>query len=197
MSNNEHSFDRLSRELADATISRRRALRLVGAAILGSFLVPFFPAIAQARRRPKHRRRRRPPIVIIPEPFASDLCTNPIDATNCMFTTTCLGCQQGQICRTSGCSSGSGKAFCYPLVGFPSNVQLGLCGGNPDCSQLLDCTTQNDCPAGQFCSVTCCPTSTAIHGGSKCIPSCSSASSSTMATITATEDNGARSAPDL
>src|SRR4051812_750343 len=123
MSINEHSFDQLSRELADSTISRRRALKLVGAAILSGFLGSLFPTIAQARRRRKHRRRRKPPVV--PNPFAPDLCTNPIDAMNCAFTTSCLGCQQGQICKTSGCSSGSFAAFCYPVVGLPSNVQVG------------------------------------------------------------------------
>src|SRR3954463_8696469 len=86
MSIDEHSFDKLSRELADSTIPRRRALRLVGAAILGSFLVPLFPTIAQARRPRKHRRRRKQIIVVVPNP---DLCTNPIDITNCAFTTSC------------------------------------------------------------------------------------------------------------
>jgi hypothetical protein len=42
----EHSFDELARGLADGTVSRERALRLVGGALLGSLLG--FPFLGEA-----------------------------------------------------------------------------------------------------------------------------------------------------
>jgi hypothetical protein len=47
----EHSFDELARGLASGAISRRRALKLVGTAILGAALVPFLPNVAEAAPR--------------------------------------------------------------------------------------------------------------------------------------------------
>ncbi len=57
----EHSFDELARGLARGSLSRRRALKLVGAALLGGVLslagLGADPDVAEARRR-----RRRVPI---------------------------------------------------------------------------------------------------------------------------------------
>jgi hypothetical protein len=47
----EHSFDELARRLASGAISRRRALKLLGTAILGAALVPFLPGVAEAAPR--------------------------------------------------------------------------------------------------------------------------------------------------
>lgn len=47
----EHSFDSLSKEMADSTISRGRALKLVGAAIVGGAVAGLFPGTAEARRQ--------------------------------------------------------------------------------------------------------------------------------------------------
>lgn len=59
----EHSFDGLAKEMADGAISRQRALKIFGAAILGSALTIFVPETAEARRRHKPfglpRRNRR------------------------------------------------------------------------------------------------------------------------------------------
>lgn len=182
------TFDELAIEFADDTLTRRKALTLVGAAILGSTLVPLFPGIAQARRR--RRRHRRSP-GSINQPTLPDLCTNPFNPADCSYTTNCLGCQEGQICKTSGCSSTSLPA-CYPLVESPSSTQ-GICGGAPSCNDLTDCTTQSDCPVGHFCGVTCCPTATTAHGAIKCVPSCSSAT--VMATTKAASKVGSAPAP--
>lgn len=43
-------FDSLSKEMANGTISRGRALKLVGAAIVGGAVVGLFPGAAEARR---------------------------------------------------------------------------------------------------------------------------------------------------
>lgn len=198
---NEHSFDSLAREIAHGSISRGRVLKLIGGSFLGGMIAAAgFGGMAEAassrkkcppctRKKCKRKNGKRKckctPLVIPPLN-----CTNPFDVPTCAFTTSCQGCQEGQTCTTSGCASGSG-GFCYHLAGFPSNLQGGLCGSAPSCSQLTDCTTQCDCPAGQFCAVTCCPTATAATGATKCIPSCSSA-----AVMEATEGgNETRSAP--
>src|SRR3954453_11241569 len=51
----EHSFDEIARGMADGAISRGKALKLVGAAILGSAFPGLVPGTAQARRRPQRR----------------------------------------------------------------------------------------------------------------------------------------------
>jgi hypothetical protein len=66
----EASFDDLSRGLADGTISRSRAIKLAGAALVGSVLAVFSPLASEAdadelveieghRRRRRKRRERR------------------------------------------------------------------------------------------------------------------------------------------
>jgi hypothetical protein len=52
----EHSFDIISKEMADSTISRGKALKLVGAAILGGAFAGLLPGTAQARRTSNRRR---------------------------------------------------------------------------------------------------------------------------------------------
>lgn len=47
----KHTFDELTRGVADGTISRSRALKLAGAALLGAALIPFSAAPAEAGRR--------------------------------------------------------------------------------------------------------------------------------------------------
>jgi len=62
----EAPFDDLSRGMADGTISRSRAIKLAGAALVGSALTLFLPDAAEGleleaehRRRRRRRRRRR------------------------------------------------------------------------------------------------------------------------------------------
>src|SRR5947209_16105989 len=54
----EHSFDELARGLASGAISRRKALKLGGVALLGGFgLFSVFPDAAEARRRDRKSTR--------------------------------------------------------------------------------------------------------------------------------------------
>jgi hypothetical protein len=64
-----HSFDDLARGLDAGTISRRKAVKLVGGALLGSALIPFFSSPAEARRRKPCRGK-------------ADACTS-MDPPNC------------------------------------------------------------------------------------------------------------------
>jgi hypothetical protein len=55
----EHSFDDLAKGMASGTLTRSRALKLTGAAILGSALSIFaIPDEAEARHRKKKKKRR-------------------------------------------------------------------------------------------------------------------------------------------
>lgn len=88
----EHSFDELAKELARRTVSRRRALKLVGAALLGgvfSFLA--LPGVAVAKKR----RRRR---------FACSTCatTEAPPADQCCYHVE--GRPSGCLVRQSACA---------------------------------------------------------------------------------------------
>jgi hypothetical protein len=54
-----HSFDDLARELAAGSISRRRAIKLTGGALLGTALLAFSSSPAEARRRRRNPCRRK------------------------------------------------------------------------------------------------------------------------------------------
>lgn len=53
----EHSFDGLAKEMADGAITRSRALKLVGAAILGSAFAGLAPATAGAQATAQGRNK--------------------------------------------------------------------------------------------------------------------------------------------
>ncbi len=56
----DHKLDGLAKGMADGTISRGRAIKLAGAALVGFALTLFLPEAADARHRGRrHRRRRR------------------------------------------------------------------------------------------------------------------------------------------
>jgi hypothetical protein len=55
----EASFDDLAVSMAEGSVTRGRAIKLAGAALLGSALTMFWPEEADARRNNKKRRRRR------------------------------------------------------------------------------------------------------------------------------------------
>ena len=46
-----HSFDELAKGLANGTLSRRRALKLLGATLVSTLLVPLAPGMVEARVR--------------------------------------------------------------------------------------------------------------------------------------------------
>jgi Stigma-specific protein, Stig1 len=56
---NEERFDHLARELATGSVSRRQALRFVGAALATAVLTPLLPEKAEALTRRLRRLRRR------------------------------------------------------------------------------------------------------------------------------------------
>ena len=140
----ERSFDDLARELASGSISRRRALRLMGAALVGGTLGSLGIGEAGAAPRCKREGKR---------------CKNGTQCCsgNCVDRT--CSCDLGGIgtsCETGflfGCQN-SDNCFC-----------MNTTEGTTFCAQSLDicdpgeatvCTRSQDCPPGWACAATCC-----------------------------------------
>lgn len=88
------SFDDLAVELSDETITRGRAMKLVGAAVVGSVLSVFFAtpeADARRRRGPAARCRRR----------GRKYCKGPLGTACCPKSVPSALCSQG-ICGPGG-----------------------------------------------------------------------------------------------
>jgi hypothetical protein len=62
----EASFEDLAVGMAEGTITRGRAIKLAGAALVGSALTLVWPAEAEARNRRRRRRRRRRKVIVTP-----------------------------------------------------------------------------------------------------------------------------------
>jgi hypothetical protein len=120
----EHSFDVLARSLADGTLSRQRALKLVGAAVLGGALSFFaLPNEAEARRHKKKRHRPAGPTCFPTGTACSSFCTPG---------TTCAACCSG-LCGTLGtcvnCSPNGAACAAFCPAGTCPFCCSGMCGG--------------------------------------------------------------------
>ncbi len=62
------SFDEMAAVLADGTITRSRAIKLAGAALLGGAFTLLWPAEADAGKKKRRRRRRRRKAQVTPDP---------------------------------------------------------------------------------------------------------------------------------
>jgi hypothetical protein len=125
----EHSFDALAKEMADGTISRGQALKLVGGAVLGAFGLAALPGIAEAKKKKKKKKKKHPSAGVSP---SLPPCT--LGQTGCPTTCSC----QGQ-CLAGVCVS-------IPLGPPPP-------GTLPPCTLLqtgcpTTCTCQGTCLAG-------------------------------------------------
>lgn len=111
----EQFFDDLSIELASGTISRRRAIKMAGGALLGSALIPFFSTPAEARRRRNPCRGK------------DAVCTNGGMALPCRGNPECF------CVRTT-----AGRKQC---VNFPGGVLV--CPTTDECDSSRDCPGRN------------------------------------------------------
>ncbi len=142
----EYSFDELARGLASGTLSRGRALKLVGAALLGSALGIFgLAAPAEAQRR---RRRCAPCTTDDPGTYPAGYC--------CLTPT---GGTSGCLVPESFCASPPSGTECTCAPAEPCSA-TNPCGGGLCCSNG-QCVFP--CPSGQCCS--------AFEGG-QCLASC-------------------------
>jgi hypothetical protein len=148
-----HSFDELARGLANGSVSRRRALRLMGAALVGGALASI-PGIAWAKPKPAGRK-----------------CNHNHQCESGQ----CVGgmCQGGGgICPTGGsCETGfpfpcqnTDGCFCTTTTEGTTFCAQSISCGDPD---PVACTSSQDCPSGWVCSDTCC-----LGEGRICNPPC-------------------------
>ncbi len=156
----DRSLDSVARGLADGSVSRRKALRLLGAALIGAALMPLFPEEAQAlTNRQRRRCIRRGGTVCSSGTRASEVCCP--SGTTCLAGPTC--CPSAQVCGSACCQSGQ---TCVNGTCCPSSQ---VCGStccqsdqtcvNGTCATLCtfwDTEGQKHtepCPSG----TTCCP----------------------------------------
>jgi len=165
----EHSFDELARGLASGTLSRRKALKLMGAALVGSALASI-PGVALAAGEggnrecvkcckekfgPGRERGRcisagaRGECPVTCDGNGGGNCLN--GATECPFQ---FGCQNSENCFCA--TSVEGLNTCV--------LSAGVCepGG------VTFCTNSQDCPTGWVCATTCCN----LPGQGICNPPC-------------------------
>lgn len=103
----EHSFDDLARGLASSSVSRGKALKLAGAALLGSAAVPFLAGTAEAKKKKKKKKGKCRP--------RTHLCINPHDGSHHC-------CPKGTEC----CTAGSGVACCKPGLNLCDLLSTGI-----------------------------------------------------------------------
>jgi len=97
----ENSFDQLAKGLASGTVSRRKALRLMGAALVGGALASI-PAIAWTKPKPAGTCKKDKEC-----PSPEDLCCNGV-CTNVVFDRNNCGacgnrCEAGEGCCGQSC----------------------------------------------------------------------------------------------
>jgi hypothetical protein len=160
----ERSFDELASGLASGSLSRRRALRLMGAALVGGTLASLgFGGVAAAdppgcKRNGKHCKKDKQCCSGNCSDGTCGGCSSGADGT-------CAGCPLGTVelsngtcakpCDTSAdCAGCDGCAFASRTGG----VRTSYCVSGPG---RPGCTTDDNCPRGQFCS-----------GGVVCLAAC-------------------------
>jgi hypothetical protein len=122
-------FDDLATVLADGSISRRQALKWIGAGALAAAIGPLFPEQAEALTRRRRRRCRR-------------RGGNPVERGECHCAFLC------QDPFVMGCE-GNPECTC-----FRTTENRGFCGRHGFCEP---CTASSECPPGWRCVVdTCC-----------------------------------------
>jgi hypothetical protein len=129
----EQFFDDLARGLDDGTISRRRALKLVGAAALGAALIPVMPKQAEALSRRARRRCRRKGGI-------------PLERGNCHCAFTCDSNPSRFHCQsTTDCiclRTASGRGFCAAGTMFAADkcVNTTPCASGSVCVVIRGCS---------------------------------------------------------
>src|SRR5215212_1147028 len=108
----EHSFDELARGLANGTVSRQQALKLLGGAVLGGVLASI-PGMAWAHHKPGHRVPAGQAKQCYPDILCDGLCYNS-NADPCNCGGCGIVCAPGQCCIAGGCVGSGSSCFCPP-----------------------------------------------------------------------------------
>jgi hypothetical protein len=150
----ERSFDELAKGLSNGTLSRGKALKLLGGAFFGAALMPLFPQQAQAlTRRQRRRCRRQGGTVCSSGTRASEVCCP--SGTTCLAGPTC--CPSTQVCGSACCQSAQS---CVNGTCCPSTQVCGsaCCQSGETC--VATCPPSGDCfigDDGDNLVRTCCP----------------------------------------
>ncbi len=166
----EHSFDELATGLAEGTLTRARALKLVGAALLGGVLSGALPGVAEAKKgRKKKRRRRRSPLLLSPPPASPPpVVSPPPPGENCSPSNCPEGCCADNLCHTNNpaaCGTGGGRCVLCPSNAAGTVCLNGGCcpadkvcsvGATQTCCAASETCLETGCCA-QVCAGTCCP----------------------------------------
>jgi hypothetical protein len=163
----DHSFDELTRGLARGTLSRGKALRLMGAALVGGALASI-PGIAWAKPKPADAKcnhdKQCASGQCVDGVCQGGTCPRPqLTAGDCNCAARCgdtdplpFACQDNPNCACTGTTEGSG-----------------FCAHGPGTCDT-PCSSSSECPPGSKCIVnTCC-----LNSSSVCAPPCSPATSS-------------------
>ncbi len=142
----DHSFDELTRGLASGSISRGKAIRLMGAVLVGGPLTSFGVggvALADDRCKPTGKKCKK----------NAQCCSG-----NCV-NGACSACPDGRVLLSNGTTC---AILCYGFGECPCGDDLcngrfetttsGICA-NYNGSSFIDCETDAVCPPGEFCSV--------------------------------------------
>ena len=144
----EQFFDDLAKGLDDGTISRARALRLVGGALLAAVAPSVFPREAQALSARKRCRRKRGRFLPSADP------TSPCRCTNKKCANRALHCHNNSDCYCYETIEGTGfcgkaiavRNYCSSAQPCPAGSTCVVVG--TFCCGNAACTTNTDCIAG-------------------------------------------------
>jgi hypothetical protein len=140
----KHSFDSLSKEVANGSISRGKALKLASAALLGSALGAFsFSEDAQARRRGRR--------TCVASSFVDPRCTT-------------VGCSQGCAGANCSCIQTTGNNFLCAAQFCPQFPTS--CTTNTQCPSGQVCMVNNCCSFGGNICVSLCGSVAPFSSGS-------------------------------
>ena len=147
----EHSFDELARGLASGSISRGRALRLMGAALVGGTLASLGMGGEAAGAPPGCKRNGKK--CKKDEQCCSRRCVNG----TCANTPTAEPCPSGRVLLSNGtCAIPCDNPADCPNCGAPLGAICSFANepGGPFCSGARAglCGSDGSCPTGQFCS---------------------------------------------
>lgn len=204
----ESSFDELAKNLADGSISRRKALRSIGGAFVGGLLASI-PGTAWAAKSPPPGKGGCPPgrtqcrgkcVNLQSDRNNCGQCSNVcsdeeqcLAGTCCNFQKTCGSrccgpnefCAGQDLCRTIGQCDVSGQCgvnfpFCAPNCICLGSVEGPVrCGESTFCGAF--CTSSAECEANFGPGYFCQASGTGCCGQS-CVPPCAAAGTTTLGT---------------
>jgi hypothetical protein len=133
-SSDEHSFDQLAKGIANGAVTRRRALKVAGASLLGSTFLELIPGVANARKR-KKKKCPKPPTCgagISPGCFQCGTPTKAGEVCVCLpgadGTPQCINALQGSFnsCITNADCSGGAICVDFTSCGMGHSKECAL-----------------------------------------------------------------------